>query len=233
MSRFHNNVFPNETKSYRIARDALLEEEIELRRHIESVARLKMNLPFGGIIKEDYVFDTGGDTLEDQETIRQVKFSDLFRDGKTNLIVYSFMFSSDAETPCPACTSFIDGLNGYAPHVQSRENLVIIARAPIKKIRQWALSRKWHNLLLLSSLNNSYNIDYFGETESGDQMPNLNVFSKKDGKIHHYYSSELLYVTAEENQHPRHIDLYWPVWSMFEITPEGRGQDWFPKYSYD
>jgi predicted dithiol-disulfide oxidoreductase (DUF899 family) len=58
----------------------------------------------------------------------------------------------------------------------------------------------------------------------------LNVFVKKDDRVHHFWGSELLY--AELDGQPRHVDLLWPLWNIFDLTPEGRGTDWYPKLSY-
>lgn len=84
----------------------------------------------------------------------------------------------------------------------------------------------------MSSGNNTYNADYFAETADGAQMPAINVFRKTDHGIFHFYSAELLYAPTEAGQNPRHADLIWPLWNLFDLTPDGRGVDWFPKYSY-
>ncbi len=62
-------------------------------------------------------------------------------------------------------------------------------------------------------------------------MPMMNVFVKKDDGIHHFWGSELLYAPADGQ--PRHVDLLWPLWNIFDVTPGGRGTDWYPKLSYD
>jgi predicted dithiol-disulfide oxidoreductase (DUF899 family) len=130
------------------------------------------------------------------------------------------------------CTSILDSFNGAAPHVRDRVNFVVVARAPIEKMRDWARSRHWTNLRLLSSGKNSYNADYFAESPKSGQMPAINVFTKRDDGIYHTYNTELYYVPAEPGQHPRHADLLWPLWNIFDLTPDGRGTDWWPKYSY-
>lgn len=232
MSKFHDKQFPGESDEYRKARYELLQAEIGLRRRLESVAALRRSLPVGGKLKVDYVFEDGAPDLSDRETIRQTKFSELFEKGKDSLIIYSFMFAPDADKACPMCTSILDGLNGNVPHVQDRVNLVVIAKAPIQKIRNWALQRGWNNLRLLSSGSNTYNTDYSAETPEGDQSPAINVFRKTDKGIYHFYNAELLYAPSEEGQNPRHADLIWPLWNLFDLTPKGRGTDWFPKFSY-
>jgi len=56
---------------------------------------------------------------------------------------------------------------------------------------------------------------------------------KSAAGIHHFYNTELLYAPMEPGQNPRHVDSLWPLWNMFDLTPEGQGTDWYPKHSYD
>jgi len=233
MGNYHDNKFPGESDAYRQSRDELLESEIALRRQNEKVANQRRQLPQGGILKEDYVFEEGAKYLSDTEIIRKTIFSELFAPEKDSLVIYSFMFAPDADTPCPACTSILDSFNGISPHVSDRVNFAVVAKAPLNKIREWARGRGWNNLRLLSSGNNTYNTDYFAENDEWGQMPAINVFNKTDDDIYHFYNTELLYAPSEDGQHPRHADPFWPLWNLFDITPEGRGTDWFPKYSYD
>ena len=233
MSRHHDIAFPGESAAYREARDNLLDREIALRRHLEEVAELRRGLPPGGAVKEDYVFEEGSPDLTDSSGTTTVRFSQLFAAGKSSLIVYGFMYGpGEDDTPCPMCTSLLDSLNGSAPHVRELVNLVIVARAPLERIRAWAAQRNWHNLRLLSSANNSYNQDYFAEDADGDQVPALNVFTKSGSKIFHRYNSELFFAGNEPGQNPRHCDLIWPLWNLLDLTPQGRGTDWYPKTSY-
>jgi predicted dithiol-disulfide oxidoreductase (DUF899 family) len=97
---------------------------------------------------------------------------------------------------------------------------------------EYARGRGWNNLRLLSSAGTTYNRDYHGETEKGAQMPMMNVFVKKDGKVRHFYGSELLYAPEDKGQNARHNDLMWPLWNVLDLTPEGRGSDWYPKLAY-
>jgi len=225
---FHDKQFPNETTEYRERRNALLQSEMDLRQRIEEVAALRRSLPLGGAPPEDYAFE---EEIADK-TVTQVHLSGLFAPGKDTLLLYSFMYPPDAEAPCPACTALIDGLDGTAPHLMDRVNFAAVARASIQKFRAWADSRGWRNIRLLSSARNTYNRDYFAETDLASQLPVMNVFVKStDATIRHFYATELLYTPSEG--HPRHADLFWPLWNLLDITPGGRGTDWLPKYSYD
>lgn len=232
MGKFHDKQFPNESDAYRTKRDELLRAEMDLRRQIEEVARQRRNLPTGGEIKENYVFEEGSAGLSDENTIREVTFSELFEDGKDSLFIYSFMFHPDKEVPCTSCNSILDGLNGQEPHIQARINFAVVSKAPVKKLRDWARRRGWNNLRLLSSYNNGYNKDYFAESPDGNQWPAANVFRKTADGIFHFYNTELLYAPTEEGQNGRHVDMIWPLWNVFDMTPEGRGTDWYPKHSY-
>ena len=213
--------FPNESRTYRHAREELLEAEIRLRRHIEQVAALRRALPPGGVA-QDYVFDAEEGKL---------RLSELFKRGES-LVAYSFMYGPDMERPCPMCTSILDGLEGNAQHIAQRTNLVVIAKSPIERILAFARSRGWSRLRLLSSQGNNYNRDYHAETADGAQMPMLNVFRRDGGTIRHFYGTELLYAKVEPGQNARHVDLIWPLWNVLDFTPEGRGSDWYPKLDY-
>jgi predicted dithiol-disulfide oxidoreductase (DUF899 family) len=216
--------FPGESADYRAARDKLLAAEMDLRRQVEQVAELRRKLPPGGALAEDYVFDEGSGA--------GVKFSDLFREGMDTLALYSFMFGPEMKQACPMCTSFLDSLNGTAPHAGQRINLAVVAKSPIGRIREFARGRGWGNLRLLSSAANSYNRDYHGENAAGNQLPVFNVFVRRGGKIYHSYHTELVSAPAEPGQNQRHIDMMWPLWNLLDLTPEGRGQDWYPRLSY-
>ncbi len=233
MENFHDKRFPGESEEYRAERDKLIAAEIELRNHIEDVAAQRRRLPMGGRLKEDYVFEEGPADLSDRETVNRTALSALFEDGKDSLVVYSFMYAPEAKTPCPACTSLLDSLDGAAPHIGQRINLAVVAKSPVQKIRDWAVERNWRNLRLLSSGGTTYNADYFGEAPDGDQISVVNVFHRTGNAIHHSYNSELIFVPSEDGQHPRHVDLIWPLWTVFDLTPEGRGVDWFPAIAYD
>ena len=159
-----------------------------------------------------------------------MRLSELFTRGDT-LVAYSFMYGPRMEKACPMCTSILDGLDGNAPHIAQRTNLVVIARSPLERILSFAKERGWSNVRLLSSAGNSYNRDYHGEDAQGRQWPMLNVFRKSE-KVRHTWGSELLFAKDEPGQNARHVDMLWPLWNVLDLTPQGRGQDWYPKLKY-
>jgi len=226
----HDHRFPGEGDAYRSARNELLKAEMDLRKHTEEVAALRRKLPLGGKVPQDYVFEEAP-VLECPAT-QPTRLSQLFAPGKDTLALYSYMYGPAMAAPCTSCTSILDGLNGTAPHISQRMNFAVVAKSPMERISAVALQRNWRNLRLLSSANNSYNADYFGEDAKGDQRPSLNIFVRRDGAIHHFFHSELMFAPSEPGQDPRHVDIIWPLWNMLDFTPEGRGENWYPKLSY-
>jgi predicted dithiol-disulfide oxidoreductase (DUF899 family) len=237
--------FPGESEDYRRARNRLVEAESELRRAIEHVAAERRALPLGGLVPDDYRFEQAADGSE-------VLFSELFDEGKDTLVIYSFMFprySGDtrpgpaegktarlplAETPCASCTSILDSLDGAAPHLAQRLNLVVVAKSDPDRIRTFAHDRGWRHLRLLSSRNNTYNRDYNAETPTGEQMPMLNVFVRDGERFRHTWASELMYAPRDEGMEGRHVDSIWPIWNVLDVIPEGRGTETrFPALRYD
>ena len=216
-------LFPGESDSYRAARNKLLDAEIDLRRQIAEVTAMRQSLPLGGALKEDYVFvedALGGN--------RDTPLSELFDDDKDCLVIYSLMYGPNDNTACPACTSVIDGLNATAGQVRQRVNFAVVGRAPIDTLRAYARDRGWRNIRLLSSSANTYNTDYKAQRDDDHQMPMLNVFRKTDDGIFHTYGTEMLFAEPLPGTHPRHVDMLWPMWNMLDMTPVGRGSDWFP-----
>lgn len=224
MGQHHDVTFPNETEDYRAARDRLLDEEIALRRQAEKVAELRRALPLGGALKDAYVFqDLAG---------ADVPIGELFTDVSPSLMVYGFMYRPGADA-CPACTSLLDALNGAAPHIARKLNLAVVAKETPDVLAAWSESRGWSNLRLLSSAGSSFNVDYRSEDDEGRQWPIINVFRKTGETIVHTWASELFFAAPEAGQHPRHADQIWPLWSVHDLTADGRPADWFPATRYD
>ena len=86
---------------------------------------------------------------------------------------------------------------------------------------------------MLSSAQNSYNNDYHAEAPDGSQWPIATVFVRREGAIHHWWSSELFYAPAAPGQNPRHVDFMWPLWNILDTTPSGRGTDLDLRLEYE
>src|SRR5215211_9311738 len=238
--------FPGESAEYRAARDRLLTREIELRRATEAVAAARRELPPGGVVPEDYVFQGAGADGRAAE----VRLSELSAPGRDSLAIYSFMFPRDPEDdrpgpaagetarlpltegPCPSCVALLDQLDGAAEHAAQQLNLAVVAKAALPRVLTFARERGWRRLRLLSSAENTYNRDYLAETAEGEQRPVLNVFHRHGGAIRHFWASELFYAPTEPGQDPRHVGTLEPVWNLFDLTREGRPGEWDEQLSY-
>ena len=227
MGKHHDISWPGEDTRYRAARDELLEMELDLRRRSEAIAAKRRALPRGGRVPEDYTFEEAA-----PEGVREVRLSQLFADGKDTLILYSFMYASHMRQPCPMCVSFLDSLEGQVDHIAQRANLAVIARSDPARLRQWAADRQWQQLRLLSSRAASFHEDYHTESPEGSQWPLLYVFRREGDAIYHFFSTEMFFAAPEPEQHPRHVDPFWPLWNVLDLTPEGRGANWYPALSY-
>ena len=212
---------PNESDEYRRARTALLVEEIELRRHAERVAQMRRELPVGGEIPRQYHFvaEDGSD----------VSLDDLFGDHDT-LAVYSYMFGPQREAPCPMCTSYMGGFDHKIDDIRQRVAIAFTARSPIDRMINAKRDRGWHNLPIFSDVSGDYTRDYVSADDA--DMPGYNVFVKRGGKIHHFWSEEIGGDMADPGQDPRSAVEMDPLWLLLDTTPDGRGVDWRPSLTY-
>lgn len=213
--------FPGESPEYRKARDALLAEEIELRRHIERVAKQRRSLPSGGIVPQDYQFVGEAGT---------VSFADLFGDKQT-LAIYSWMFGPQRARPCPMCSSLLAAWDGEALDVDQRISLVVTARSPIERLVDFKQERGWQHLRLYSDIAGDFTRDYVSAED--EDIPAFNVFTRRDGTIRHFWSGEMGGSTADPGQDPRGAPDLMPLWNILDCTPEGRGTNWYPTLTYD
>jgi predicted dithiol-disulfide oxidoreductase (DUF899 family) len=201
--------YPNESREYRAARDALLKDEQELVDKTKALAAKRRKLPPGGQLKEDYVFQWANDG----KVGKGMKFSELFGD-KDTLLLYSWMFGPNWDKPCPSCTSLMDGFDRSSYQVTRNAAFASIAKAQPERINAWAKERGWSQIDLLSGFESPFQKDYKCQGDSDDmQYPVMLVFTKREGKIFHFWETELP---------GNHVDTVWPYWNLMDFTPEGR-----------
>src|SRR6202158_1861870 len=160
---------PTESAEYRRAREALLTEEIELRRHIERVAEQRRALPPGGEVERNYSFE--GER-------GPASFADLFGD-KNTLVIYNYMFGPQRERPCPMCTSLLSAWDGEVPDIQQRVALAVVARSPIERLTAFKRERGWHHLPLYSDISGEFSRDYHGLTKDGGDDAAVHVVQRR------------------------------------------------------
>ena len=208
------------------ARKALLAKEKENTRQLDDLARQRRQLPWVRV-EGNYTFDAPQG---------KVTLAELFR-GKSQLLVYHFMFGPDWAEGCPSCSYVSDHLNGAVPHLAARDtSLVMISRAPIGKIEAFKKRMGWQ-FPWVSSFANSFNHDfgvYFTPEEKAkgevyynytmqpfpsDEAPGASVFYKDPatGEIFHTYST-----------YGRGLDTLVTSYVLLDLVPKGRDEDQLP-----
>jgi len=213
--------YPNDSAEYRRARTALLAEEIELRRHVERVARMRRELPAGGDAR-DYRF------LDEQG--RNVGLADLF-DGHDALVSYFWMFGPQRPRPCPMCTAFLGSIDIPARDITQRVAFAVFGRSPVARQIAFARERGWRNLKFYQTVGDDFARDYRGLADDGAEWPALDVWVKDGAKVRHFWGAEMG-GTEDPGEDARGAPDPTPLWNILDLTPAGRGKDWYPKLSY-
>ena len=145
------------------------------------MAEQRRALPPGGEVTKAYGFvgENG-----------PVDFAGLFGDKQT-LVVYSYMFGPQRERPCPMCTSLLSAWDGEAPDIEQRVALAVVARSPIERLVAFKQERGWRYLPLYSDTSGEFSRDYQRSTKDGGDDAAFNVFTRRDGKIRHFWGGEM------------------------------------------
>jgi predicted dithiol-disulfide oxidoreductase (DUF899 family) len=131
------------------AREELLQREKEHTRMGDELARERRELPWLRVEKE-YRFDTDDGTRT---------LTELF-DGRSQLLVYHFMFGPSYETACPTCSSMADGFNGVLPHLRARDaTMLLVSRAPLERLQAYKRRMGW-SIPWACSANGDFNYDF-------------------------------------------------------------------------
>lgn len=204
------------------ARQELLKKEKELTRHIDEVSRLRQALPWVKVEKKY--------TFEGPEG--PVSLSELF-DGRSQLIVYHFMYAPEWDEGCSGCSFLADHFDGPRQHFEHHDvTLVAVSRAPLAKLEAFKKRMGW-TFRWVSSDDGDFNYDYHASYRrkdldagpvfhnfttqklTGEDQPGLSVFIKdQNGEIFHTYSS-----------YERGLDILVGVHNFLDLTPKGRNED--------
>lgn len=215
--------FPGESAAYREARRALLAEEIEFRRHMTRVTEQRRALPDGPVIEKDYRFrDADG---------AEVGLLELFGD-KAALVSYFWMYGPQRERPCPMCTNWLGAVAGNAADIGQRVALKIFGRSPVERQLAFAEERGWRGLKFVQTVGDDYARDLGLLNEDGSENPALVVFKRDGDQVRLFWASEMTLEMADPGQDPRDAPDVAALWSILDLTPGGRGTDWYPKLSY-
>ena len=215
--------FPGGSKEYLVSRRALLSEEIEFRRQMTRLAEQRQALPPGPVISKDYRFhDANGS---------EVGLLDLFG-GKDTLVTYFWMYGPQRERPCPLCTNWLGAVNGNAADIKQRVALKILGRSPVERQIAFAQERGWQNLDFLQTASDDYAHDLGLLSPDGGESPALVVYRRDGETVRLFWSSVMTLAMADPGQDPRDAPDIAALWSILDLTPEGRGTDWYPELEY-
>jgi len=217
--------WPGESAGYAKARTELLAQEIDLQRRIDSVAAQRRALPAGPVITKNYRFkDMNGD---------EVGLRDLFG-ARDTLLTYFWMYGPDRERPCPMCTNLLGPLDANAADLMQRVSLVVIGRSTVERQLVFAQQRGWRALKFVQTAGDAYPLDFGGlDPDKGWEYPVLAVFQRDaDGKVRLFWKGEMTADMADPGKDPRGGPDFAPLWTALDLTPEGRGDTWYPKLEY-
>lgn len=215
--------FPGASAAYDAARQALLAEEIELRRHATRLCAQRRALPPGPVIAKDYRF-------KDEQGF-DVGLADLFGD-KDTLVTYFWMYGPQRERPCPMCTNLLGSLNGNAADIKQRVALKVLGRSPVERQYAFAQQRGWKDLNFVQTVGDDYANDLGLLAPDGSETPALTVFRKDSEWVRLFWASEMTKEMADPGQDPRDSPDLAVLWSVLDLTPGGRPADWYPKLQY-
>jgi predicted dithiol-disulfide oxidoreductase (DUF899 family) len=211
------------------ARVELLAEEKELTRRSDELARKRQELPWVPV-EEEYAFETVTGTKS---------LAELF-DGRSQLLVYHFMFGPTVggwpETGCPGCSFTADTLDRAVAHLLARDVMfVAVSRAPLENLQAYKRRMGW-GFRWVSAAGSDFNLDFSVFTEEGrrtgegfnfgtpkhaaeidlrrDELHGLSAFALDDGVVYHTYST-----------YDRGTDALNATWQLLDRSPKGRGDD--------
>ena len=108
--------------------------------------------------------------------------------------------------------------------------MAVTARSPVARLIEYKQQRSPANLSFVSDSSGEYSRTYVNPEDA--DVPGFSVFTRRDGVIRHFYSSEMGASMADPGQDPRGAPDLDPLWLMLDLTPEGRGADWYPSLDY-
>ena len=128
------------------------------------------------------------------------------------------------------CTSFLGSIDAPARDIVQRVAVAVLGRSPVERQLAFARERGWQNLKFFR-VGDDFARDYRGLAPNGDEWPALDVWVKRDGVVRHFWGSEMG-PTADPGQDARGAPDIAPLWNILDLTPAGRGADWYPKLDY-
>lgn len=216
--------FSNESAAYAKARQALLAEEIEVRRHLGRLARQNRELPQGPEMSRDWKFAamSGG----------EVGLAEMFGPHDT-LVLYHWMYGPERNRPCPMCTNLLGPLAANAADLRQRVALAVVSRSKVERMVAFGIERGWRDLPYYQAIGDAFSVAIGGlDVEKRSENPVLMVLRKQDGIVRLHWMGETTMEMADPGEDPRGAVDIAPLWNILDLTPAGRDPKWYPRLSY-
>ncbi|MEO7570765.1 MAG: DUF899 family protein, partial [Croceibacterium sp.] len=124
-------------------------------------------------------------------------------------------------------------LAANAQDLMQRAALVVLGRSTVERQLAFAHERGWQHLPFAQTVSDAYALDFGGlDPEKGWEYPVLAVFHKKGGTVRLFWKGEMTGAMADKGKDPRGGPDLAPLWTVLDMTPGGRGKDWYPKLEY-
>lgn len=215
-----------DTDQWLTARKTLLEHEKELTKHRDRINAERRRLPMVKLAKE-YTFEGSNGSA---------KLTDLF-DGRTQLILYHFMFAPEWENGCMGCTGYVNALGDLTMLNERNTTFALVSRAPLPKLEAYKKLKGW-TIPWYSSFGSDFNYDFHvtldetiasieynyqdkaelerrnGPNVMQGESHGLSVFFRLDDDVFHTYST-----------YARGVESLTDTYSLLDITPYGRQED--------
>ncbi|MGB5090068.1 MAG: DUF899 domain-containing protein [Nitrososphaeraceae archaeon] len=204
------------------ARSALLKKEKEFTLLRDKLGQQQRDMPWV-LVDKEYLFDgpNGKQTL-----------SDLF-DGRSQLIVYHFMYDPNWDAGCPSCSFWADNFNGIVLHLNQRDvTMIAVSKAPYSKIGEYKKRMGW-NFKWVSSYDNDFNFDYhvsFTPQELSEKKAFYNynlqdTHSPEREGVSVFYKDTAGHVFHTYSAYARGIDVLNVAYHYLDLVPKGRDED--------
>ena len=187
------------------------------------MAELRRALPPGGEVSRPYRFiDKDG---------KAHALGDLFGQHDT-LISYFWMFGPARERPCPMCTALLDALDAANRNLRQRVALAVLGRSPVSRQPAFAIERGWRFLDFYQCVGDDFPTDYRGLRPNGEEWPQLDVWTRQGENVRHFWGAGEMEGTADPHPDARNVPDAEALWTLLDLTPGGRGTDWYPQLEY-
>jgi predicted dithiol-disulfide oxidoreductase (DUF899 family) len=162
--------------------------------------------------------------FKDEQAL-DVGLKDLFGD-KDTLITYFWMYGPQRERPCPMCTNWLGS------DIKQRVAFKILGRSSVERQFAFAQERGWRDLNFVQTVGDDYANDLGILKADGSESPALLVFQRDADEVRLFWASEMSMEMADPGQDPRDAPDIASLWSVLDLTPDGRGADWYPRLKY-